>query len=424
MNHFSRPSEYTTTLQKVKVPAGELKIGMYVCELDRPWLESPFLFQGFELTSDADIKAVQEICEYVYVDVRKQKLIKPPSPARKAKPSTIQRSQAEPIKSLVPFEREIKSASTTYQQTSRLIKTLIDDIRFGHSIDIQVAKAAVSECVGSILRNPDALMLLTQLKVKDEYTSQHSFNVCVYSIALGRHLRLPVKSLEDLGLCGLLHDMGKMRTPLEILNKEGKLEKEEFEIMKRHTTHGRDILISSRTIYPGAVDVAFGHHERLDGSGYPRGLNAAQIPPYAKVVAVVDTYDAITSNRVYQQGRSHMEALNILNKASGNHFSSDLVVKFIECIGIYPPGSLVELGNGEVAIVIENNPRYKTKPKLMLLLDEEKKPRNERVIDLAKLDLDASGQPYRIKAILPPDAHGLDIHEYYQKGILLKTSGQ
>ncbi|MGZ8188420.1 MAG: HD-GYP domain-containing protein, partial [Methylosarcina sp.] len=231
---------------------------------------------------------------------------------------------------------------------------------------------------------------------------------------------LPIHELNNLGLCGMMHDMGKMRVPLEILNKPGKFTPEELKIMQSHAELGWNLLMSSTGMYAGAIDVAHSHHERLDGTGYPRKLTAEQITPYTRIVAIADMYDAITSDRVYNEGRCHLEAINILNKACGNHLDSGLTYKFIECLGIYPPGSVIEMKNGEIGIVVEVNPKHKIKPRIILLLDEDKQPRPERLVDLSKLELDASGQGYGIKNIVRARDYGIDLNKYYRDGIIQK----
>jgi HD-GYP domain-containing protein (c-di-GMP phosphodiesterase class II) len=406
-----------TTPHKVKVDVGDLKIGMYVCELDRPWLDSPFLFQGFMLSTQAEVEAVQKVCEYVYIDTYRTKYPETAQTRRMPGSSSISWNAAPPEKSL-SVEQEMEHAEKTHRQATRLVKAFMDEIRYGRGIDIQLAREAVSECVDSIYRNPDAMLLLTQLKNRDEYTSQHSMNVCIFSIVLGRYLGMPVRDLQNLGLSGLMHDMGKMKVPLEVLNKPGRLTDEEMDLVKAHTTHGRDILMSTRGIYPGAIDVAYEHHENLDGSGYPRGLTDAQLMPFTRIVAVVDTYDAVTSDRVYQSGRTHMDAIKILNAECGRRLDTDLTGKFIECLGIYPAGSLVEMSNEEVALVIEVNPRQKLKPKVIMLLDPDKNPQPHRIVDLAKLDLDHCGQPYRIKTMLKNGTYNVDIRQYHERGLL------
>jgi hypothetical protein len=175
-------------------------------------------------------------------------------------------------------------------------------------------------------------------------------------------------------------------------------------------------------MYAGAVDVAFIHHERLDGNGYPRQLKAEQIPPYARIVAIADAYDAISSDRIYKKGQTHLEAIRILTEASASgHLDSALTMKFIECLGIYPAGSLVELNSGEVGMVIEVNPKAKLKPKILMLLDKNKQPCNHYIADLALLGLNVDGQQFGIKKTMRADDCGIDLLAYYQSGLLQKS---
>ncbi|MGR9045111.1 MAG: HD-GYP domain-containing protein [Gammaproteobacteria bacterium] len=411
---------FASSSELYKVDAKALRVGMYVSQLDRPWLETNFLFQGFELKNDNDIAAVQRQCEYVYIDVTKTS-----APVAYSRDTAYTRGTLKtqpPPEKRSTFAKEIKNAEYVHDKTSNLVKSFMEDVRLGKAINVEIAKEAVSKCVESVINSPDALMWMTQLKSRDEYTAQHSMNVCIYAIALGRHINLSVKELNDVGLCGMMHDMGKMRIPLEILNKPGKLTPAELTIMQSHAAEGWKLLLSSSGMYSGAIDVAYMHHERLDGEGYPRKLKAEQITPYARMVAIVDMYDAISSDRVYQNGRSHLEAINILTKSSGGHLDPGLTIKFIECLGIYPPGSIVEMNNGEVGIVVEVNPKAKIKPKVIMLLDENKKPQRERLIDLSKLDLDASGQGYTIRKIVRPEVYKIDIKQYYRHGLLSHVS--
>ncbi|MCI0668674.1 MAG: HD-GYP domain-containing protein [Methylococcaceae bacterium] len=381
---------------------------MFVCDLDRPWIDSPFLLQGFLLETAKDIETVQKVCDYVYVDVAK--CIRK---ERKRPPKAQGRRTDAPLK--IGFAQAFEHSIDIYDRAHALVKSTMDDIQFGKAIDTGSAKSLVKECVDTIIANPNTLLLLTRIRNKDEYTSQHSLNVCILSIVLGRFLGIPVAKLEELGLCGLLHDMGKIKVPNEILNKEGRLTPEEYEIMKSHATLGRDILMTARDIPPSAVDVAYSHHEKLNGSGYPRGRNSESITPFTKIVSIVDTYDAITSDRVYQNGRSHLNALNILMKSSGTHFPSSLVINFIACIGVYPPGSIVEFENGEVGIVFEVSAEAKSKPKVLLTLDRFKMPREEIVLDLSQESRDENGEPYRIKEVLRPKSYDIDLKTYLKE---------
>jgi HD-GYP domain-containing protein (c-di-GMP phosphodiesterase class II) len=322
---------------------------------------------------------------------------------------------SSPPAKLSTFEKEILQTEKVYRNTRIFVADVMEKIARSGEIDSKLAKEAVAECVNSVLRSTDAMLWLTQLKNKDEYTAQHSMNVCVLAIVLGRHIKLPEEILNIVGLCGMMHDMGKMLIPIEILNKPGTLELEEMEIMQTHTTLGFQLLKSSNDMHPGAIEVALNHHERLDGKGYCRQISQSAISHFTRMVAVADMYDAMTSDRVYQKGRIHLEATNAMINLAGSHLDPVLVVKFIESIGVYPPGCLVELTNGIVAIVIEVNEKTKLRPKIITILDEEKNPAPEQVIDLSKMIRDKQGNIYTIKGIIRAEDCNIDLGKYYQK---------
>ncbi|MDZ4152405.1 HD-GYP domain-containing protein, partial [Methylicorpusculum sp.] len=387
-----------SSAERVLTPVSQLTIGMYVIELDRPWIETKFIFQGFEIRTDAEIKQLKETCEFVYIDLTKNKKRRPvkiESGTDKAPESYDFDAKPPPKKG--NFEKEIKRADLVYRQTGQLVSEFMERIAHGGGVDSKIAKEAVSHCVNSILHSPDAILWLSQLKNRDAYTAQHSLNVCMLSIVLGRHLNLSEANLNNVGLCGMMHDMGKMRVPLEILNKPGKLDPDEMEIMQSHPLLGYELLRSSPGMYYGAVESAYSHHERLDGSGYPRRINRTSLSLFTKIVTIVDMYDAITSDRVYQKGRTHLEATHIMSNLVDVQLERDLVIKFIECIGVYPPGAVVMMTNRAVAIVVEVNEVLKLRPKVMLLLDEDHYPVPEQVIDLSLMPTDDYGNVYTIK---------------------------
>ncbi len=378
---------------------------MYVCELDRPWLETPFMLQGFEVENDADIEAVMQHCEYVYIDLMRTKVVR----------VTIDELPGSFIndKKRAFVEKDMKAADSTRQNTSNLIKSFIDEIRFGQSLDIQLAKNAVSDCVANLTKNPEAMMFLTRMRNKGEGLNQHAFNVCVYSIVLGRLLGYDATQLEQLGTCGLLHDMGKVTIADEILNKPGPLNEEEIAIVQTHTTAGRDILMSGRNIFSGTVDVAYGHHENIDGTGYPRGMQGHQLNINCKIVAVVDKYEAITSPKPYRPAGDHLSAVAILNQlARDNKIDSSLTLAFVSYLGIYPPGTIVELSSGEVAIVLESNPRQRLRPQVLVVRDADKAP-TQGFVDMSEKTVDDNGRPFRIVTVRRPGDFGIDLSQYY-----------
>ena len=392
-------------VDKVKLRTGDLRKGMYVCELDRPWLETPFLLQGIEIKSDLDVELIQKYCEYVYIDLARTKVVRIDI-------------EAVPVRSfvndsrLVSLHREMESATEARENASNLVKSFIQEIQFGNSVDIQLAKAAVSECVASVMRNPDAMMFLTQLRSKDTYESEHAFNACIYAIVIGRLAGMRTYELENLATCALLHDMGAVKIPDAILQKNGKLTAEEFDIVKQHPGWGRDILMSGRHLYTGTVDVAYGHHEAMDGSGYPRGLLGHQLNLNCRIVAIADKYDAIISSRPYRSAHDHLHATSVLNKmAAANRLDGGLVQSFVGYLGIYPPGTLVLLSSGEVAIVLETNPHARLKPQVLVVRDAA---RNvvEQFVDLSERECDAQGKPYRIVSVHTTGEFGVDLSQY------------
>lgn len=400
--------------EKVKIRVQDLHIGMYVCELDRPWTEAPFLFQGFLLETPEDVAAVRTHCKYVYIDILRTRtervtLQAPP-------PGSFQHA-----KKTASFEKEVHAAETTTKQTSSLLKSFIEDIQFGTSVDIQLAKDAVSDCVASILRNSDAMMFMTRMNQKDNSLGQHAMDTCVYSIIVGRILGLSVRQLEDLGTCGLVHDLGKVSVDDAILNKPGQLTVEEMIAVRKHTRLGRDILMSGRNIFSGTVDVAYGHHENLDGSGYPRGLQASAMNLNCRIISVVDKYDAIVNPRPYRDAYTHLDALNFLNKGvKANQIDAEVVNALVSYLGVYPPGTIVELSNGEKAIVLETNPSQRLRPNILVVRDA-KDNLVARFVDMTLKTTDEQGKPYKIKTVHRPDSFGINLSDY--RNVIMRNTG-
>jgi HD-GYP domain-containing protein (c-di-GMP phosphodiesterase class II) len=401
---------------RIKMPIGQLSIGMYVVELDRPWGETAFLFQGFRIRQQQEILLLAEVCQYVWVDARRSVGMQRQVEENLASAAT---AELQPVIAKVDFNLEMQQAEPAFHSAREQSLRLLEAVRLGHELDVAQVKVVVKECVESMLRNPGAMLWLARIKNSDEYTAEHCLRVAIYSIALGRELGLRQDELEHLGMCGMLHDVGKIKVPSAILNKPGALTPHELRVMQSHASEGRKLLMSNQQVTAAAVDVAFSHHERLDGRGYPRGLDAPRIPHFAKIVAVVDAYDAINSDRPYSKGKSSLEALRILFEASGSQFDEELVKIFVRRIGIYPPGEIVEMNNGEVGIIIACSPLSKLKPKVLLVLNEDKQLGPERVVDLQETPRDRSGRLYRIKDVYPTGAFGIDIEVYRRKGLVI-----
>ncbi len=384
--------------KEMKVPADKLRIGMRVTKLDIPWVETGFLFQGFTINSVDQLKALQKQCEYVYIDVMTDAWFKDIDYNQTIETTDDTRS----------FEEELPRSAQIYQEMRGKFGTVLESIKHKDRIDFTGVKPLVSACVDSILANHNALFWLTRIKDQDEYTAEHSLRVCILAIGLGRQLGYDARKLELLGECGLLHDVGKMLVPEEILNKPGKLSDAEFGIMQSHTTHGHRILSEEKDVPEIIADTALYHHERIDGNGYPESLIGSKIPTYARLIAIVDAYDAITSDRCYKEGMSPLDALRIIYNSRDSFFDKDLVEAFIRMVGVYPPGSLVELSTGETGIVVENSPNHRLKPLVMLL--KEDGSNGHKMIDLKDEDcLDEDGQPYFIRATVPAKKYNASI---------------
>lgn len=416
---------YHGSLERSYTPVSQLLIGMYIVELDRPWLETPFLFQGFELTTEQQIQTVRNLCNYVFIDKTRTKKIRLALASSKNSNNKLRDlfidDNIKPPEKLGEFEQEIIRAENIFSYTEALITDFMKIAARGSSIDGWLAQKAVAECVNSVLYSPDAMLWLIRLKSKDEFAVQHSLNTCVLSIILGRHLNFPAEKIVNLGICGMLHDIGKMLIPFDILKKEAHLNEEEQTIMQSHTVLGYELLRSSDNIGLSAVETALTHHEHLDGTGYPRQLKQANISTLAKIVAITSTYDSLTHERNYLNSKTHLEATLMLANMAGHQLDRYLVFKFIESLGVYPPGCLVMLTNGAIGIVVEVNEQIKLRPKIIILLDEERNPVAEEIIDLSQMIHDKNGNLYTIKNVIKAEDWNIDTRKYYQEGILQKS---
>lgn len=412
-----RPGHVDSSQATIKIHISELKIGMFVSKLERDWLETPFLMQGFMIESLDDIDAVAEYSEYVWIDAVQQTWI-PPEERAVLGPKTAPKRVY--INKVSAAEERV-AVQGVYREARKLTKSLMDDVRLGGVINTEQARATVKDCVHSILRNPDALLWMSKMRNEREYTAEHCLNVCILAIAFGRHLGKNEAELEKLGFCGLLHDVGKMRVPIEILDKPGPLSQKEYNIMKAHTVHGRNLLMSS----PGnglnaAVDVAYSHHERVDGLGYPRKLKGGSISEFARIIAIVDAYDAMTADRCYSRAIPTTEALKVIYHDRGTHFDERLALEFIKSVGLYPPGTLVELVNGLIGLVLETHKRYRHLPKIIAVHDSKGPLEKERVIDLSEIEQGKLGKEFLIARALCDGMHGIRARDYREKGLVFR----
>ncbi|MBF7730014.1 HD-GYP domain-containing protein [Pseudomonas sp. N040] len=422
-------------LRKRKLYASDLKLGMYVCELDRPWNETPFLFQGFPLLTVEELQAVQACCSFVFIDelrrvtvnldrpgnpatepLRHNRPVAPAAePARQVRRPPVAtpklRRAPRPVQQIKreALSVEVQNARASHRKTSAVVKDLFLAIKLGRGIDVGDCRTVVRNNLESLLRNESALLWLSRMKRQDDYTSQHCLAVSVMAMGFGRYLGVDRIGLEQLGLAGLLHDVGKIKIDPQILNKPGKLTAEEFAQMQAHAEIGYQLLAENRDLPPMVLDVTRDHHERLDGRGYPRRLGAVQIADYTRLISIIDCFDAITSPRVYDQARSVKDAFKVLMDSRETQYDAELVLQFIEWLGIFPVGTLVELHTGEIGLVVEKNPELKLRPKVVVLIDQDGQRCPPRFLDLAKVCVDAESNPYRITRGLPDGTRGLNM---------------
>jgi putative nucleotidyltransferase with HDIG domain len=397
-------------IKKIKVE--HTVIGMYVSQLDRPWLETPFLSHKFAITDAKQIEQLREFCTFVYIDTEKGldlQGLKPTIPQPTATPSAAPEKDPKPTRPAAPRPISLpdagnfRRAMAVHDQAKTVITSILNDIRIGRSINTSEAKKSVTSMIGSLLDDNNALLCLTKLKSHDEYTVSHSINVSILALAFGRHLQLNPEKLEVLGLGALLHDIGKMKIPTEVLNKPGKLTDPEFEIMKSHVLLALEVLENTSGFPPEARDVVIQHHEKLSGKGYPYGLKNGQISLFGKLLAIVDVYDAMTTDRVYRRATPPHESIKWIYEWSSKDFELELVEHFIKTIGIFPIGSQVEINRQSIGLVISNNPENAMKPSVLLLYDDQKqKYRPPRMIDLTEKDIFSNKNRWSITKVFGP----------------------
>ena len=418
------------TVQKVKVDVRDLKLGMYVAELDRPWLETPFLLQGFELRDDREIAELRKRCRYVYVDIYRCTKFTPQyfqgaamarSRLLEAEDARIRQKVRElsqqPIVASparkhyadqTSFEEEIAQAKGVEREARTLMREAFEDAGGGRPLNLEMSKKVVTNMVDSVVRNPDALVCLSQLKDVSEYTALHSVRTSIIALAFGRHLALSRDELMTLGMGVMLHDIGMVKVPREILDKRGGLSREEFDIMARHVHWGLEIVQASGGLPPGAMEVIAQHHERSDGHGYPQHRRGKAIAPAGMLGAIVDVYDAVTSDRIYGTALSAEDALKSMYEWRSKDFQPQLIEEFIRCMGIFPIGSLVELSNGTVGVVITINRARRLKPKVALVLTATKAPYSQHVITDLVDHKDVLGHEIKIARVLPTGSYDIN----------------
>ncbi|PTQ81571.1 HD-GYP domain-containing protein [Nitrosomonas ureae] len=348
-----------------KVQANEVRLGMYIHQIRGNWMEHPFWRKSFKLIQQKDLdKLVSCNLEEIWIDTSKGldvvKTIQVKNPDG-VDSDILPQSIKKPV-ARVSVEEELHVAKIIQNKAKEAVAAMFDDVRMGKALEIEEAKSLVNEINQSMERNPNALLTLIRLKNVNEYTYMHSVAVCVLMVALGRHLGLSEVQIKQAGTAGLLHDIGKMVIPNEVLNKPGKLTDEEFTIMKSHPVRGWEILKSCYQVHETALDVCLHHHERVDGKGYPEKLSGDALTLFARMGAVCDVYDAISSDRCYKAAWSPAEAIRKMASWKDGHFDESIFQAFVKTVGIYPSGTLLKLQSGRLGVVIEQSTKKLTTP--------------------------------------------------------------
>lgn len=438
------------------IAATDARVGMFVVELDRPWVGTPFLLQGFLIDDDKTLEQLRECCRFIYIDRSRsvgdhygaqeqartlhtgnaapRHAVMEAGPVGGGNPlsflealalvrkggldaAAARRLAGEAIANRPEthsVERELVRASPVIAAAEAVFEQVIADVRENRKPDIAQVTECVDDMLQSVKRNPDALLWLIRLKHYDRYSYHHALDVTVHLMVFAHCMGFSEDGATVLGVAGMMQDVGKIRLPERVLQKAGRLSRLEMEIARSHVEHSTQIILQDPHPMPGLLEIVSRHHERIDGSGYPAGLRNGAIGLRAEMAGLVDSFCAMTSKRAYDEPLSTQRALEALIRQRDSKFSANVVDGFIQCIGLYPAGTLVELNSGEIAVVIAQNRVRRMQPRVLVLLCADKTPNpHPPTLDLLYSPLTPAGAPYRVLRALPAGAHGIDPSEFY-----------
>ena len=410
----------------------DLRIGMFFAEPDCAWTEFPFALQGFVLTTPDQIDLIRAKCRFVYIDRSRslnehyaspkvffdRSLIPPAfktkqpedelSPRRRRFLDFLQHQESRD--DAVDLGRELLHIEPRFNDLQSALRSSYENLQNEKRVELNGIREGLRDMTGSLKRNPDALMWLLRLKQVDRYSFDHAMDVSIHLLLLGGHIGWQGNKLLQLGMAGMFQDVGKVNLTPELLTKTVPLSEDEKAQIRSHVASSLEILCAQREIPQEVIVIISRHHERWDGSGYPRGLMLDQIGIEAEMAGLVDSFCAMLRNKPYRSALGHQEALEELYALRDHKFNPNLMEQFVQCVGLYPIGTLVELNGGEVGVVIQQNRVHRSRPRVLLMLDERKrKVSGYQVIDLRE---DAH-KAVRIVRALPYDAYGIAENDYY-----------
>lgn len=385
-----------------------LSPGMYVAALDRPWLETPFAVQGFFVQSQEDVDYVAQHCAWVYVDPRRISSAK--KSARQAP-----RTRTPVPETVSSIKNELRRVDVDLSNASETMERVFSQIRTGDHLDVAVVKSAISPLIKSVLRNSEAAAILIRLKKKGDYLYGHSLAVSVWSAILGKHMGLERKQLERLALGAALLDVGMTRVDDRLTKSPAPLDNPGTLEVRRHVADGVKLLKRSGDIPDDILQMVASHHERHNGSGYPRALAGKDIPLFGRIAGLVDSYDAMITERPYASPRSTFEAMQELSDAKDDLFQAALVEQFVQAVGLFPTGSVVQLSSGEIGVIVQQNAVRRLRPKIVVALDANGNRKDKlTIIDLAKYGTgDGAKTDLWISKELEPGSHGIHPDEFF-----------
>ncbi len=392
-------------MRLVKLPAMNLEPGMFVAELDRPWLETPFAIQGFVVRDSDEVLYVSNYVDHVYVDAEY-------TGVKQSLKLAVEAMKTTPRERLA-LREEFRRTKVSFDSAAETLDKIFVSLRGGSQNDISAVQTAINPLIEGVFRNQDAVAALLRLKESGEYRYHHGVSMAVWAAIVGRHIGLARHELEKLAVGCAMCDIGMTQLPPELLDQAENLTKEQLRIIRAHPTMGSELVCRSKNIDFEILGIIENHHERMDGSGYPRGIQGAAIPLLARIAGLVDTYDAMITPRPYATARTSHEATQELLDCKGRQFQEALVEQFVQAIGLFPTGTMVELNTGEVGIVAAQNATRRLKPELIIVLDADKaRLASVKVVDLANQAIAAEGERWITRELLS-GTYGISGEEFF-----------